>query len=85
MLIAGISETEWLANYRREHEIHCPHCDAVYDDTDNPQCISYHGEDGPVEVECLNEECERVFLVVESVDRTYETKAVAPSPAREES
>lgn len=62
-----------IAELRREEEIRCPHCGAVYDDTEDYRCVSYHGEDGPVEVECLNEGCERPFLVTETVRRTYET------------
>lgn len=63
-----------IAEIGREEEIRCPFCDEVYDDTDGYRCVSYHGEDDPVEVECLN--CEKPFLVTENVRRTYETMPI---------
>jgi len=68
-----LSLDEIMARMKREQEIHCPFCDRIYDDSDGYRCISYHGEDGPVEVECLNEACEKPFMVTETVIRTYET------------
>ncbi len=55
----------------------CPYCHAPYDDSDDPQCVSYWGEEsGPVVVECLNEHCEKEFEVHETVVRTYKTEKI---------
>ncbi len=62
-----------IAEIERRQEIRCPFCAAVYDDTDDYRCVSYHGDGDPVEVECQGEDCGRPFLVAESVCRTYET------------
>ena len=73
---ATIDLGEWIAAWRREAEIHCPHCDTLYVDEDY-QCVTMCGErDGgdPV-VECGK--CERDFVVIESVRRTYETRKEA--------
>lgn len=72
------------AEIRREQEIRCPFCGEVYDDTDDCRCVSYHGEDDPVEVKCLNEACEKPFLVTENVHRTYATMPIPPA-GREQS
>lgn len=65
-----------IAEITREQEIRCPFCDEVYDDTDDYRCVSYHGDGDPFEVECLNEACEKPFLVTENVRRTYETMPI---------
>lgn len=70
--------TRIMARMQREQEIHCPFCDEAYDD-DDYRCVSYHGDGTPVELECLNEDCGRPFLVMETVRRTYETKPMSPS------
>ena len=60
-----------LQQMQRDSEIHCPFCDALYEDEDNRH-ITYHG-DGPAKAaEC--ETCEREFFVEETVVRTYETR-----------
>lgn len=61
-----------LAAIRRAREIHCPYCDALWVD-DEYQCVSFHGEEPDVEVQCENEHCELFFMVKAHVERTYET------------
>jgi uncharacterized Zn-finger protein len=67
-----MSETidQLMASMKREGEIHCPHCDAIYQD-DEYQHISYHGEDSKEQVDC--EICGKAFWLEEHVSRTYTT------------
>ena len=59
--------TQW----ERDHAIHCPYCDAKFDDEEYSH-VSYHGtEYEPMEQDCGS--CERTFYVHEIVDRTYRT------------
>lgn len=62
-----------MARFKREQEIHCPHCDALYDDSDEHHHVSYWGEDSQTEVECENEDCGKSFWLEEHVSRTYTT------------
>lgn len=69
-----------IHNERLEEEsIRCPYCEEYYyqpggDSELLEGLVTYHGEDGPVEIECQNEHCEKSFLVEEDVSRTYEVK-----------
>jgi len=62
---------DMIARMKREREIHCPFCDALYDDSEERYCVSAWGEDPPKQAFCSS--CERTFLVREIVTRTYET------------
>jgi DNA-directed RNA polymerase subunit RPC12/RpoP len=63
---------ELLASITRDSEIHCPHCDAHYED-DEYQHVSYHGEESKAEVSCGD--CGKDFWLEEHVSRTYTTAA----------
>ncbi|MCP4573262.1 MAG: hypothetical protein GY838_12985 [bacterium] len=62
------------ADREAAESIRCPHCGKTqsWDNSDRGDLglVTYHGDDGPVEVEC--EACEKEFAVREDVERTYE-------------
>ena len=61
-------------NYEEEHSLKCPYCgeDYTHDSEFKEDLITYHGEDGFIKKEC--QQCEKVFYVEESVDRTWTVK-----------
>ena len=63
-----------LEMYRRDREIHCPHCGELHPNDDFQYPVTYWGEDDPVELTCY--ECEKTFLVKEHIERTYEVMEV---------
>jgi hypothetical protein len=63
----------WEKKFKESHEVTCPHCGRDYTRdseflSDN-ELITYHGEEGPVKVECTS--CDKEFYIDEVVDRTY--------------
>lgn len=60
---------------RSEENIVCPYCGKINYEPLNPhgcdmdELITYHGETGPIEFECMF--CDKLFLVEEFVARTY--------------
>jgi len=64
------TETDsWMAEYKRDREIHCPHCDALQANDDQQYPVTYWAEDGPQEMAC--DDCEKTFFAEEHVSRTY--------------
>jgi len=49
----------------------CPYCSSKQDNDDNQYPVTYWGDEGDVDYDCLN--CEKTFLVTEKVTREYET------------
>lgn len=61
---------ERILQQRKEAEqIKCPHCGTIQSNDDYSYPVSYWGEEGPAEIECV--ECEKKFWVKELVERTY--------------
>jgi DNA-directed RNA polymerase subunit RPC12/RpoP len=58
-----------LEQKKESEQVKCPHCGAIQPNDDFQYPVSYWGEEGPVEIECV--ECEKKFWVEESVERTY--------------
>lgn len=62
---------KWEENYKKSHQIACPHCGEVIEDGENMYpFISMWGEDSETKAECIS--CEKTFTVEEHVDRTWE-------------
>ncbi len=59
--------TEWELEFNVEPI--CPYCGLVISATDH----ELYGEDEE-EIECENEECEKIFLVYPHIEITYSTK-----------
>ena len=56
-----------------EVTIRCPYCESVYAEPGDERTYdftSYHGENGPQEVEC--DECGKEFLIEEIVSREFQ-------------
>ena len=53
-------------------KIRCPACSYLFDPEDSSGLITYHGENGPQDVECPN--CETAMSITEHVSRTYEVE-----------
>jgi len=51
-------------------EVRCPYCGEVVDLCDLPELVTYWGEGGPLDVECIK--CELMFWVQEGVSRSWE-------------
>jgi len=66
--ILGMFHQAWLKN----HQITCPYCHEVMDSETESFYTSMFGENREQECCCYN--CDRTFLVDESVDRTWEVK-----------
>lgn len=65
-----------VKEFTERSEARCPHCDCLFDNeflSDNG-LITYHGEEGPKEVECDN--CEMKFTIEEQVVRTFDVTAI---------
>ena len=64
---------KFIEEQKREEEIHCPHCDGLYDlseiETDTG-LITYWGGDNVIQLECSY--CEKRFDVIEKVRRMFE-------------
>jgi hypothetical protein len=60
-----------MKQLERDQEIHCPFCDALDRDEDR-DCVSYWGEGKRYRRVCSA--CDRDFIVVENVTRTYATE-----------
>ena len=66
---------EALAKIAHDSSIWCPWCATAYEDEGH--CVSFWGEDAPVEAQCGH--CEKMFEVHETVVRSYETKKITPT------
>lgn len=58
--------------YYKKHNIYCPYCGYCQSQEVTYQHCTYWGDDGEKEQTC--EDCGKVFLVIETVDRTWETE-----------
>lgn len=59
-----------VADAMARRELRCPECNYLFDPTDwGESLITYHGEEGPQEVWCLN--CDTEFMVKEVVIREF--------------
>lgn len=59
-------------NWMKRFEVKCPYCGKDYQGDSEflgEDLITYHGESGPIQVDCGN--CDEQFFIEEFVDRTY--------------
>jgi DNA-directed RNA polymerase subunit RPC12/RpoP len=66
---SGTSIDRMLEQRKEAEEIKCPYCEAIQPNEDCQYPTTYWGDDGAVELECV--ECEKKFWVEELVERTY--------------
>jgi len=63
-----------MEQFDHDRKIFCPHCGTEYkfEPCDGGEdLVTYWGESNAVEIECLNEDCEKTFFVTEHVNRTF--------------
>lgn len=65
---------ERMDKERAKRTIICPYCSAVQSNDDYTYPVTYCGEDGETEYDC--DKCGKTFIVIENVERTYETKPI---------
>lgn len=58
-----------LKQRKEEEEIKCPYCATIQPNDDCQYPVTYWGDGGSVEIECV--ECKKKFWVSEYVERTY--------------
>ena len=69
-----------MERMRQEETLTCPYCGYEFErDADFPEdLITYHGEEGEVEVACPS--CDEDFMAKEIVRRTYESRRMEDDP-----
>ena len=68
-----------LREFKESQQITCPYCGTNQSDEIAREHFSIEGG----ELDCLCEHCERVFLVIEEVMRTFETSPITEEVSKE--